>query len=95
MIFLEDEDWIKTGHWDFPGVDSLDELLYDLKLHMKSEDEQAERLRHFITLPCYVPAPEHLKNEVTRFLAAHALVRSLPPKKNLLQRLFGYKKAGQ
>lgn len=53
------DDWPKVMHWDFPGVDGYDEFI-----GMVGDD--AEAIGMFVQLPAWNPAPQPIKDGVSR-----------------------------
>jgi hypothetical protein len=57
-LLQRDADWIKTMSWDFPGVETPEEL-----------ETAVGDLRHFLTLPAAEPMPPALRAKVLLYLA--------------------------
>lgn len=72
------EDWIKTLRWDLPT--NLSGLIWAIGAANKSTDDQAEDLRHLMTLPAWQAAPTVLCRQV------EALVDATPTKRASLGR---------
>jgi len=64
------EDWLRGGYWDFPGVDRLGALLTVLGLDGRPEADQVAGVREFMALPAWQAAPAPLKREAEAFTTA-------------------------
>jgi hypothetical protein len=75
-IGLENEDWLRTASWDIwktdysAKVETLDELRQALGYYNQPDAQWRERLRNLADLPFWQAAPQRLKDETDRFLAA-------------------------
>lgn len=66
------EDWLRTRTWDlYRGshlITTLEDFLWALNVENAIQDDQLKALRHAMSLPSWIPAPEALKVEVTDFI---------------------------
>jgi hypothetical protein len=61
-------DTLRSRVWDLPGVDDLDTLLGVIGAGGLPQDEQREALITWARSAAYAPAPQQLKDEITRYL---------------------------
>ena len=65
------EDWVKTLYWDFQHydgspVDTFDDLFFSV--HHPPTEADVQRVLAFTHLPAWLPAPQRLKTETSRWL---------------------------